>query len=33
VVDGANGVFGSSAGTFPTSSYKNSNYFVDPVVR
>jgi hypothetical protein len=33
VVDGANGVFGSSAGTFPTGSYKNSNYFVDLVVR
>jgi len=30
---GANGVFGASAGTFPTSSYNSSNYFVDVVVR
>jgi hypothetical protein len=29
VADGANGVFGSSAGTFPTQSYNSSNYFVD----
>jgi hypothetical protein len=33
VADGANGVFGSSAGTFPTHSYKSSNYFVDVVVQ
>jgi hypothetical protein len=28
-VTGANGVFGSAAGTFPTQSYSSSNYFVD----
>ena len=33
VADGQNGVFGSSAGTFPTQSYSSSNYFVDAVVR
>jgi hypothetical protein len=33
VADNANGVFGSSAGTFPTQSYNNSNYFTDLVVR
>jgi outer membrane lipoprotein SlyB len=33
VADGANGVYGNSAGTFPTSSYGNSNYFVDVVVK
>lgn len=33
VADGANGVYGASAGTFPTSSWNDSNYFVDPVVR
>lgn len=32
VADGANGVFGNSAGTFPTGSWSNSNYFVDAVV-
>lgn len=32
VADGANGVFGSAAGVFPTSSYSTSNYFVDAVV-
>jgi len=31
-VVGSNGVYGASAGTFPTGSYSNSNYFVDPVV-
>jgi hypothetical protein len=31
VADGANGVFGSSAGTFPSSTYASSNYFVDLV--
>jgi hypothetical protein len=29
---GSNGVYGSSAGTFPSSTYNNTNYFVDPVV-
>ena len=29
VADGQNGVFGSSAGTFPTQSANSSNYFVD----
>ena len=33
VADGADGVYGSSAGVFPSQSYKNSNYFVDVVVR
>jgi len=32
VADGANGVFGAAAGTFPTGSYRTSNYFVDVVV-
>ncbi len=32
VADGGNGVFGSAAGVFPTSSWSASNYFVDPVV-
>jgi hypothetical protein len=32
VADGANGVFGGSAGVFPTGSWNNSNYFVDAVV-
>jgi hypothetical protein len=31
-VVGTNGVFGNSAGTFPTSSWNSSNYFVTPVV-
>jgi hypothetical protein len=30
-VVGANGVFGSAAGVFPTGSYNSSNYFVDLV--
>ena len=33
VADGQNGVFGLSAGTFPTGSWASSNYFVDPVVQ
>ncbi len=33
VADGRNGVYGSSAGTFPTSSYRSSNYYVDAVVQ
>jgi hypothetical protein len=33
VADGANGVFGSAAGVFPTQSFSSSNYFVDVVVR
>ncbi len=32
VADGANGVYASAAGLFPTNSYKSSNYFVDVVV-
>jgi hypothetical protein len=32
VADGRNGVHGPSAGSFPTSSYKSSNYFVDALV-
>lgn len=32
-VVGSNGVFGTSAGTFPSNSYNNSNYFVDAVVQ
>jgi hypothetical protein len=32
IADGANGVFASAAGTFPTSTYRSSNYFVDVVV-
>ncbi len=31
-VVGANGVFGSAAGVFPTGSFNSSNYFVDVVV-
>lgn len=33
IADGNDGVFGASAGTFPTQSYHSSNYFVDAVVR
>jgi hypothetical protein len=33
LADGANGVYGNAAGTFPTGSYNSSNYFVDAVVR
>jgi hypothetical protein len=29
VADGANGVYSAAAGTFPTSSYNQSNYFID----
>ena len=29
----ANGVYGSAAGVFPTTSYRSSNYFVDAVVQ
>lgn len=29
VADGQNGVYGDSAGTFPTRFYQSSNYFVD----
>jgi hypothetical protein len=32
VADGANGVFGSAAGVFPTGSWNSSNYFIDAVV-
>jgi hypothetical protein len=32
-VVGSNGVYGLSAGVFPTNSYNNGNYFVDVVVR
>jgi hypothetical protein len=32
-VVGSNGVFGSSAGAFPTGTFNSSNYFVDVVVR
>ena len=31
VADGANGVYGSAAGVFPSQSYSSSNYFVDGV--
>jgi len=31
--DGANGVYGSAAGVFPTETWKNSNYFIDIVVQ
>jgi fibronectin type 3 domain-containing protein len=31
VADGANGVYGASAGTFPTKTYSSTNYFVDVV--
>jgi hypothetical protein len=30
---GSNGVFANVAGVFPTGSYRNSNYFIDAVVR
>ena len=34
VADGQNGVYGASAGTFPTKfGSKSTNYFVDAVVR
>lgn len=29
VADGKNGVYGSSAGTFPSSTYSSTNYYVD----
>jgi|GEM_PF-590307 len=32
-IAGGNGVYGMSAGTFPSGSYANSNYFVDAVVQ
>jgi uncharacterized protein DUF4082/Big-like domain-containing protein len=32
IADGANGIFGSAAGSFPTQTYTSSNYFVDVVV-
>ncbi|HEV7492805.1 Ig-like domain-containing protein [Baekduia sp.] len=32
-IAGGNGVYGNSAGTFPTGSYASSNYFVDAVVQ
>jgi Domain of unknown function (DUF4082)/Bacterial Ig-like domain len=31
IADGANGVFGASAGTFPTGSWNNSSYGVDVI--
>jgi N,N-dimethylformamidase beta subunit-like protein/uncharacterized protein DUF4082/Big-like domain-containing protein len=33
VADGANGVFNLTAGSFPSSSWQSSNYFVDGVVK
>jgi hypothetical protein len=33
VVDGANGVYADAAGTFPTTTWGQSNYFVDAMVR
>jgi len=33
VADGANGVYATAAGTFPSSSWRNSNYYVDVVVQ
>ena len=33
IADGANGVYGSAAGVFPTQSFSSSNYFVDVVVQ
>lgn len=33
VPDGANGVFAGTAGTFPTGSWNNGDYFVDVAVR
>ena len=32
MADGANGVYGPSAGAFPTASYNSSNYFIDASV-
>jgi hypothetical protein len=32
VADGTNGVFGQTAGSFPSGSFNSSNYFVDAVV-
>ena len=32
VADGKNGVFGSAAGVFPTSTWSSTNYFVDASV-
>jgi hypothetical protein len=31
--DVKNGVYGSAAGVFPTTSYGSTNYFVDVVIR
>jgi hypothetical protein len=33
IADGANGVFATTAGQFPTSSWNSGNYFVDVVVQ
>jgi hypothetical protein len=33
VADGANGVYGSTAGAFPTDTWSSSNYYIDAVVR
>jgi hypothetical protein len=33
VADGANGVHSQAAGQFPTQAYRNTNYFVDVVVK
>jgi hypothetical protein len=33
VADGANGVYATTAGQFPTSSWNNGNYYVDVVVQ
>ncbi len=33
IADGANGVFGSAAGVFPTGAFNNSNYFIDGIVQ
>jgi hypothetical protein len=33
VADGKNGVYGSAAGVFPTTSFGSTNYFIDVVVR
>jgi hypothetical protein len=32
-IAGPNGVYGDSAGTFPSQSWRSSNYGVDAVVR
>jgi hypothetical protein len=32
-VDGRNGVFADAAGTFPSQSWGNSNYWIDAVIR